>query len=89
MISHLKREGTDYLHLELPSQERNLIVPQGAIALNGVSLTIAEIRNNYFSVALIGHTLTHTNLGTIKTGEKVNVEYDILGKYVLAQIPKG
>ena len=89
LISHLKREGTDYLHLEFPRQESNLIVPQGAIALNGVSLTIAEIRNNYFSVALIGHTLTHTNLGTIKTGEKVNVEYDILGKYVLAQIPKG
>jgi len=89
LISHLKREGTDYLHLEFPRQESNLIVPQGAIALNGVSLTIAEIRSNYFSVALIGHTLTHTNLGTIKTGEKVNVEYDILGKYVLAQIPKG
>ncbi len=84
IISHLKIEGTDYLHLELPPKERKMIVPQGAIALNGVSLTIADMRNNYFSVALIGHTLEHTNLGTIKTGDTVNVEYDILGKYVVS-----
>lgn len=89
IISRLKIENTDYLRLELLQRDRNLIVPQGAIAINGVSLTIAEIRSNFFSVALIGHTLTHTNLGTIKTGETVNVEYDILGKYVLAQIPEG
>ena len=89
IISRLKIENTDYLRLELLQRDRNLIVPQGAIAINGVSLTITEIRSNFFSVALIGHTLTHTNLGTIKTGETVNVEYDILGKYVLAQIPEG
>ncbi|HPB18628.1 MAG TPA: riboflavin synthase [Candidatus Cloacimonas sp.] len=86
IISRLKKEGTDYLNLELPQKERNMLVPQGAIALNGVSLTIANIRPNYFSVALIGHTLEHTNLGTIKTGETVNVEYDILGKYVVSAL---
>jgi len=89
IISRLKIENTDYLRLELLQRDRNLIVPQGAIAINGVSLTIAEIRSNFFSVALIGHTVMHTNLGTIKTGETVNVEYDILGKYILAKIPEG
>ncbi len=85
LISYLKIDGTPYLRFEFPHKEKWLIVPQGSIALNGVSLTIAEMRSEYFSVALIGHTLEHTNLNTIKPGEMVNVEFDIIGKYILAQ----
>ena len=84
LISHLIIEGTSYLRFEFPFRKKELIVPQGSIALNGVSLTIAEIRNEYFSVAIIGHTLEHTNLNTIKPGEMVNVEFDIIGKYIIA-----
>ncbi len=81
LISHLIIEGTSYLRFEFPFREKELIVPQGSIALNGVSLT-------YFSVAIIGHTLEHTNLNTIKPGEMVNVEFDIIGKYIIAQKDK-
>ncbi|MFA4959823.1 MAG: riboflavin synthase [Candidatus Cloacimonas sp.] len=88
LISHLIIEGTSYLRFEFPFREKELIVPQGSIALNGVSLTIAEIRTEYFSVAIIGHTLEHTNLNTIKPGEMVNVEFDIIGKYIIAQKDK-
>ncbi len=88
LISHLIIEGTSYLRFEFPFRKKELIVPQGSIALNGVSLTIAEIRTEYFSVAIIGHTLEHTNLNTIKPGEMVNVEFDIIGKYIIAQKDK-
>ncbi|MDD3236423.1 MAG: riboflavin synthase, partial [Candidatus Cloacimonetes bacterium] len=56
-----------------------------SVAINGVSLTIAELRSAYFSVALIGHTLSNSNLAHIKAGDTVNVEYDVLGKYLLNQ----
>jgi len=73
--------GTTYLRFELDPQDRNLVVPQGSIAVNGVSLTIAELKANSFTVSLISHTLDNTNLGTLSPGNKVNLEYDILGKY--------
>jgi riboflavin synthase len=74
--------STLYLTFELPSQARQLVVPQGSIAVNGVSLTISELKSERFTVALIGHTLTNTNLQKLSIGNKVNIEYDILGKYL-------
>lgn len=57
-------------------------VEKGSIAVNGVSLTIAELGRNYFEVELIPITLEQTNLGVLKTGDLVNLEMDIIGKYV-------
>jgi riboflavin synthase len=85
LISKPKLGGTDYLRFELINSDRALLVSQGSVAINGGSLTIAELRSDYFGVALIGHTLVGTNLSLLKVGEKVNVEYDILGKYMLRQ----
>ena len=51
-------------------------------ALDGVSLTVTSVSPGSFSVALIPYTLDHTNLGTLEPGDKVNLEFDILGKYV-------
>ncbi len=75
--------STLYLTFALPAQDKVLVVPQGSIAINGVSLTIAELKENRFSVALIGHTLEQTNLKQLSIGNKVNLEYDVLGKYIL------
>ncbi|NEQ62719.1 MAG: riboflavin synthase, partial [Moorea sp. SIO4A1] len=60
------------------------LVPKGSIAVNGVSLTIAECDPNgsWFKVAVIPHSYTHTNLSHLRTGNWVNIESDILGKYV-------
>lgn len=59
-----------------------LIVPKGCVAINGVSLTVLECGDDFFSVALIPHTLEVTNLGCCVNGDVVNVELDIVAKYV-------
>lgn len=76
---------TLYLTFALSSDDKPLVVPQGSISINGVSLTISELKANRFSVALIGHTLENTNLAKLTIGQAVNLEYDILGKYLLRQ----
>lgn len=85
LISHQKMNNTDYLRFEVINADRALMIAQGSIALNGVSLTISELRGDSFSVALIGHTIENSNLSNLKPGDRVNVEYDILGKYMLRQ----
>ncbi len=59
-----------------------LIIEKGSISLNGISLTIFNITENSFTVAIIPYTYEHTNMHTLKTGDKVNLEFDIIGKYV-------
>lgn len=65
-----------------PKSVLRYVVPKGSVAVNGVSLTAVEVRGDRFSVALIPHTLRHTNLGNLKTGDRVNLEADIIAKYV-------
>lgn len=65
----------------LPSLAR-LMVPKGSVAVDGISLTVVNAEQDRFSVALIPHTLTVTTLGVRKVGDSVNIETDILGKYV-------
>ncbi len=57
-------------------------IPKGSIAFDGISLTIASLNDNFIKVALIPHTLENTNLGLKKTGDVLNVETDIIGKYI-------
>ncbi len=64
------------------------IVRKGSIAIDGVSLTVVDTTVDEISVALIPHTLTHTTLGYRLAGDFVNLETDILGKYVARQLPK-
>ena len=63
-----------------------LVVMKGSICVNGVSLTIAGNTPGHLTVALIPYTMEHTNFGGLKIGDKVNLEFDILGKYVLKNI---
>ncbi len=59
---------------------------KGSVAIEGVSLTLVDVNNETFSVALIPHTLAHTTLGNLKTGDGVNLETDLLAKYVQRQL---
>lgn len=68
--------------LELPSSLSRYCVEKGSITLNGVSLTIAAIQNSEISIMLIPHTWEHTNLSALKPGDWVNVEVDVLAKYM-------
>ena len=57
-------------------------IPKGSIGLDGISLTIANLNENFIKIAIIPHTLEHTNLGIKTTGDSLNVETDIVGKYI-------
>lgn len=67
---------------KVPENIAKYIVYKGSITVNGISLTVAKNENNTFSVAIIPHTLENTNLKYLKTGDLVNIETDILGRYV-------
>ena len=60
----------------------NLMVEKGSVTINGISLTCFNVSENQFQVAIIPYTYEHTNLGVLKEGDKVNIEFDIIGKYV-------
>jgi len=75
-------EGTLYQHFKLPENFANLVVERGSIAIDGVSLTIASLKKNTFAVAIIKLTLSGTTLSQLNIGNEVNLEFDIIGKYV-------
>ncbi len=84
LLETTTKGATSWLRFALDSRDRELLVPQGSIAVNGVSLTISDLSSASFSVALISHTLHASNLSALAPGAPVNLEYDILGKYVRA-----
>jgi riboflavin synthase len=63
------------------------VVPKGSIAVDGVSLTLVDVKNDRVSVSLIPNTLSVTTLGHRSKGDRVNIETDILGKYILSNLP--
>ena len=65
-----------------------MTVDKGSVTVNGVSLTVCEPTDDSFSVAIIPYTYEHTNFHTIKVGTKVNIEFDIIGKYIARMIKK-
>lgn len=82
-VASIERDG-EWVTIRFRVSERltRQMVPKGSIAVDGVSLTLVEVERDSFSVALIPHTLEVTTLGLLKPGDRVNIETDILGKYV-------
>ena len=79
--------GTDLnLIISLPSSGARYLIEKGSIAVNGVSLTVATLGADCFGLWIIPHTLQETNLGDLKSGSPVNLEYDMLAKYAEKQI---
>jgi riboflavin synthase len=68
---------------EVPKNLSKFIVKKGSIAMDGISLTVVDVKNNLASICLIPHTIEVTNFKTKNIGDKVNIETDILGKYIL------
>ncbi len=86
-ITHASiQEDKRVYELLIPDEYSRLIVPHGSIALDGISLTIANLHESHISVAIIPHTYQHTNVGTWQPGTRCNVEFDILAKYVARQM---
>jgi riboflavin synthase len=65
-----------------PEQFAALVIEKGSISLNGTSLTIFNVENNKFTVAIIPYTYEHTNIQQVEEGTKVNIEFDMVGKYI-------
>ena len=84
VVTELTREGeTARLRLECQDQALvGLLIPQGSVAVDGVSLTVARLEAPAFEIMLIPHTLGQTTLGGLKAGKRVNLEMDMIGKYV-------
>ena len=76
-----ERDGSWWCTFRLP-QQQHLLVHKGSVCLNGVSLTVAELTSDSFSVAIIPYTFEHTTFNALEPGTPVNIEFDVLGKYV-------
>ena len=81
----LKKPKEVQVYFEVPKNLAKYVVKKGSIAIDGISLTVVDIKKTLASVSLIPHTIEITNFHTKKVGDKVNIETDILGKYILNQ----
>lgn len=75
-------EGSWYFHFEYAPNPDHLLVDKGSVCVNGVSLTVVNPTEKTFSVAIIPYTYEHTNFNAIRPGDTVNLEFDIIGKYI-------
>lgn len=82
-IEQFQQRGADhYIKVSVPRGFGRYLIPKGSIAIDGMSLTVAEVDGDTFAVWIIPHTLEVTNLRGRKVGDSVNLEFDLLGKYV-------
>ena len=81
-------EATE-LRFELPESLGALVAPKGSVAIDGISLTVNEVNGNRFGVNIISHTQAVTTLGQAKVGQRVNLEVDMLARYVQRLVEHG
>ena len=81
-IAVIEKDGSWEYSFTFPEKFSALIIEKGSITLNGISLTLFNVGINSFSVAVIPYTYKHTNINVLKKGDGVNIEFDMLGKYV-------
>ncbi|NHM05978.1 riboflavin synthase [Flavobacterium sp. CYK-4] len=80
--SIVSAEGSWYFTFEYNQGQQNITIEKGSITVNGVSLTVVDSKANEFSVAIIPYTFEHTNFKNLQIGSRVNLEFDVIGKYV-------
>jgi riboflavin synthase len=83
IVTKVSKDAGHDVYLRFPPESRELVIPKGSIAINGVSLTVAAVADNTLRVALVPHTLEHTTLGLLGVGDRVNLEFDMIGKYIV------
>ena len=85
-ISRENRDGSWEFRFSFPGEFAALVIEKGSISMNGISLTIFNITRTEFSVAIIPYTFEHTNIRDIHPGDLVNLEFDVIGKYLLRKM---
>ncbi len=81
-IDKKEMDGSWEFRFSFPQQFGSLVIEKGSVAVNGISLTAFNVGVNEFSVAIIPYTFTHTNMKQLDAGSTVNIEFDIIGKYI-------
>lgn len=81
----VEKEGSWEYEFEFDKKFTALVIEKGSICLNGISLTIFNVKENSFRVAIIPYTYEHTNIKFVEAGSRVNIEFDMIGKYILRQ----
>ena len=81
-VSKAENDGSWSFVFSYKINKENIIVEKGSICINGISLTAFNVTNDTFEVAIIPYTIEHTNLKQVEKGSEVNLEFDIIGKYV-------
>lgn len=82
VLSFSKGKTQSILRIKCHQKFKKFLVIKGSIAINGVSLTISNLKENFFKVSLVAHTLKNTNLSNLKKGSIVNIEFDMIAKYI-------
>jgi len=89
IVKIVQRQAGKRVTVSFPPELRKYFIPEGSVALNGISLTIADLGTSSFDVELVPITLENSNLGESKRGDDINIECDMIGKYVYNWISQG
>jgi len=81
-LDRIKGADDYWLHIEIPPELARYVIFKGSLSIEGISLTVAKIEGTHVTVAIIPHTIKMTNLGSLKSGDPVNLEVDMIAKYV-------
>ncbi|PZP51554.1 MAG: riboflavin synthase [Pseudopedobacter saltans] len=84
-IAKEEKNGSVEFSFRFPSKYAGLVIEKGSIAVNGTSLTLFNVTKDTFTVAIIPYTYEHTSIHQVAIGTQVNIEFDIIGKYILRQ----
>ena len=82
LLSIENRDGSYNLTIEFPTEHAHLLIEKGSVSLNGISLTVFNVGKTSFMVTIIPYTWEHTMLYTAQTGDLINLEFDVVGKYI-------
>jgi riboflavin synthase len=79
----LEKDGSWEFSFSFPEKFAALLVEKGSVTINGISLTVFDVKKKRFRVAIIPYTFEHTNIQAVKAGDRVNLEFDLIGKYIV------
>jgi riboflavin synthase len=85
-ISKLEKDGSWEFGFAFSKKFSALVIEKGSICLNGISLTVFNVKKKSFNVAIIPYTFEHTNISKVNIGDQVNLEFDMIGKYLLRRL---
>ena len=81
-----EKEGSWEFEFDFPKKFAALIIEKGSVCINGISLTAFNVKKKSFTIAIIPYTFEHTNIKEVKKGDGVNIEFDMIGKYLLRRL---